>query len=58
MNERNPHFQDDFTDNEGASPAMREEKSHDLDLDGDQIDSQVDDAGMEDDQFGQDKKNN
>ncbi len=58
MNERNEHLQDDFTENEGASPALREEKSHDLNLDGDQVDSQGDDAGMEDDQFKQDEKKN
>ncbi|HEY8314459.1 MAG TPA: hypothetical protein VIG51_09840 [Candidatus Baltobacteraceae bacterium] len=56
MNEREDHFQDDFTDNEEASPAMREKASHDLNLDGDQIDSQADDETMRDDRFGQDEK--
>ncbi|HEY8296639.1 MAG TPA: hypothetical protein VIG32_01265 [Candidatus Baltobacteraceae bacterium] len=56
MNERKDVFQDTFTDNEGASPAKREEASHDLNLDGDQVDSQQDDADNSDDTFGENEK--
>lgn len=51
MHEREDHFQNEFTDNEGATPRAREEASHDLHLEGEQIDSQADDDAMRENRF-------
>ncbi|MGZ3498589.1 MAG: hypothetical protein ACXWNK_04365 [Vulcanimicrobiaceae bacterium] len=58
MNERKDVFQDEFTENRGASPRAREEASHELNLEGDQVDSQEDDEWMHEDRFGLNKKTN
>ena len=55
MNERKDVFQDEFTENRGASPEVREEAAHELNLNGDQIDSQEDDEYMHE-RFGENKK--